>query len=55
MAGIASTLLVGLFLILAASGVHLATVLERTLLRTLSLKSGWAPRAHALSRFHLRW
>ncbi len=55
MTGIASTLAVALFGVLAAYGVHLAAVSWRTLLRTLPFQSGPLPQAHALSRFHVRW
>ena len=53
--GAIALLVLALTAVGAVQAVHRATSVEATPLVSLPFLSGWAPREHALSRFHARW
>lgn len=53
--GAVALLLCALTVVGLVQAVHRATAVDATPLVTLPSLSGWAPREHALSRFHARW
>ncbi len=53
--GLTAMFALGMFTVLVMYAVHRLTSVARDPLRSLPFQSGWEPREHALSRFHVRW